>query len=294
MRPPLSIVLFTVLSGAGLGSAFWLAVFAPAALAQLSLAELRTLGAGAGALVAAGLCASVGHLANPKNAWRAFMRVRSSWLSREAVAAVVFFAVGVAWLIYPASLPLRVALAALALLTVLCTAMIYQSLKPIVQWHHPLTSINYIGFAVLAGGVCLWAGAAVYGVEGADIANLKLAIAAALALVVVGKLAYYYRIAKLPLMPTGTAIGVSQAARLLDAGHTGSTFLTKEFIFHAAAGNRLRVASFVGYVLLPLGLLLLPLPWGAAVSFAVLLLLAIGVERWLFFAEARHTVRAYH
>ena len=39
----------------------------------------------------AGLVSSTFHLANPRNAWRAMMRVRTSWLSREAVLAVVFF-----------------------------------------------------------------------------------------------------------------------------------------------------------------------------------------------------------
>ena len=102
-------------------------------------------------LVVGGLSASVGHLANPKNAWRAFMRVKTSWLSREAVLAAVFFpAIFIMGLFandggFFAEL-LRVGLVIIALLTVFCTAMIYQSLKPIPQWHHPLTAVS----------ICCW------------------------------------------------------------------------------------------------------------------------------------------
>ena len=38
-------------------------------------------------LISAGLASSSLHLANPKNAWRAFFRFKTSWLSREAALA---------------------------------------------------------------------------------------------------------------------------------------------------------------------------------------------------------------
>ena len=87
MSPPISIVIFTVLSGAGLGLAAMLAAlgFGDSEKTLWTAAALSLL------LVVGGLSASVGHLANPKNAWRAFMRVKTSWLSREAVLAAVFF-----------------------------------------------------------------------------------------------------------------------------------------------------------------------------------------------------------
>jgi len=101
MKPVFSVILFTVLSGAGLGA------LALAALAEI-LAHLRgapaawpaaTTAATAIALVLviAGLCASTLHLANPRNAWRSLTRWRSSWLSREALAALVLIPVAAAY-----------------------------------------------------------------------------------------------------------------------------------------------------------------------------------------------------
>jgi len=99
MKPALSIIFFTVASGAGLGLLALLALtdlcpaplLSPEALARgIALALL---------LVAAGLASSLLHLANPSNAWRAFARFRTSWLSREAVVAALLFPVAFAYLI---------------------------------------------------------------------------------------------------------------------------------------------------------------------------------------------------
>ena len=75
MKPPLSVIFFTVLSGAGLGL-FVLLVMADLLSdgTILSQPARMTAGAAALALVAAGLGSSVLHLANPRNAWRALSR----------------------------------------------------------------------------------------------------------------------------------------------------------------------------------------------------------------------------
>ena len=93
-------------------------------------------------LVIAGLCASTLHLANPRNAWRSLTRWRTSWLSREALVALVFIPVAIA-LHRPACFRFDVvgrcalagAMVLLAWAMLYCTAMIYASLKPIRQWH---------------------------------------------------------------------------------------------------------------------------------------------------------------
>src|SRR5450759_1527075 len=86
MKPSLSIVFFTVSSGAGLGLLALLALGDLLEHALPSDALMRGI-ALALTLVAAGLASSVLHLAKPSNAWRAFSRFRTSWLSREAVFA---------------------------------------------------------------------------------------------------------------------------------------------------------------------------------------------------------------
>ena len=69
---------------------------AASAASSLVIGGLIALG-----LIVFGLLSSTFHLANPKNAWRAFSRFRTSWLSREGVFAVVFMPLA---LIYLASI----------------------------------------------------------------------------------------------------------------------------------------------------------------------------------------------
>lgn len=93
-------------------------------------------------LVTVGLVSSSMHLANPKNAWRAVMRVRTAWLSREALAAIVFYPIVAAYALaihHQASsqwlVNLGLATALLAQVTVFTTSMIYASPKTIPNWH---------------------------------------------------------------------------------------------------------------------------------------------------------------
>ncbi len=141
MKPSFSVILFTVLSGAGFGLWTWLglalglAVYAPGVNAvMLPLACGFVLAAG-------GLLASTWHLGKPLRAWRGLTQWRSSWLSREAVLALLTFVpvLALAALRHAerGSLVVRgtgLLLALLALATVYCTARIYTSLKPIAAW----------------------------------------------------------------------------------------------------------------------------------------------------------------
>ena len=297
MSPPISIVIFTVLSGAGLGLAAMLAAlgFGDSEKTLWTAAVLSLL------LMAGGLSASVGHLANPKNAWRAFMRVKTSWLSREAVLAAVFFPLFLLWVYlandggFFAEL-LRVGLVIIALLTVFCTAMIYQSLKPIPQWHHPLTAVSYLLLALASGALLLSIISAAFDVvaSSATVMTMCWAIAAALA-----KAAHYWRIGKAKGITIGRAIGYSQAAaRLLDAGHSGPTFLTREFVRHYSAPrlHRLRITAMLFIFIMPFISLAAVADgwWPLAVLCCVVFFVGLLLERWLFFAEAKHTVRLYH
>ena len=101
------------------------------------------------------------------------------------------------------------------------------------------------------------------------------------------------------------AIGVAQgvrppgaasvmAARLLDVGHSRGTFLTREFIARVSPARvtALRVVAIVaGFVLPALAVAVDRALAAPAFGACIIGLLA---ERWLFFAEARHTVRLYH
>ncbi|MCZ8104575.1 MAG: dimethyl sulfoxide reductase anchor subunit, partial [Burkholderiales bacterium] len=91
MKPALSLVAFTVASGAGLGLAAWVLAWQLADRIDGSAWPFWAAVALAAALLTIGLLSSTRHLANPRNAWRSFTRFRTSWLSREAVLVMAFY-----------------------------------------------------------------------------------------------------------------------------------------------------------------------------------------------------------
>ena len=289
MHPAKSVIFFTVISGLGLGlyaiGGLWWAVGAW----QPSDADLSTWLVSATVALVAGLASSSFHLANPKNAWRAWMRFRTSWLSREAVLAVAV--IGLAFLMWLAGADASAGgffggvLSVLALLTLYSTGMIYACLKTIRQWHTPLTPAYYL-LAGCSAGTLLFA--ALFD-QAWGLAWALLVLAA------VVKVAYYALIGKPsgPDLSSSTGLGSSVAGvRLLETGNSGNTFLTREFGGQVDASKlrTLRAMVFVFSLLLPAAAMVI----GAA-SLALLLLLAgHAVERWLFFTEAKHVVRLYH
>ena len=138
-------MLFTVLTGLGLGQMAWLGLgLGPdGGLFRWLACALALALAGAGGL------ASTGHLGRRENAWRAFSQWRSAWLSREAclmLAALAAFGLYAAiWCLGGVRLwGLGLAAAALALATIQATAMIYAQLKAVPRWSvTPTPAINF-------------------------------------------------------------------------------------------------------------------------------------------------------
>ena len=85
MHPAISVIFFTVTSGAGFGLIAMIGAGIPLPGDLLSAFLISAL---AGGMAIAGLVASTFHLGRPERAWRAFSQWRSSWLSREGVLAV--------------------------------------------------------------------------------------------------------------------------------------------------------------------------------------------------------------
>ena len=210
MHPAFSVIFFSTLTGAGYGLIAWSALALAAgwrtALEGRTTAVFLVALVLATVLVTVGLLSSLGHLGRPARAWRAFSQWRTSWLSREGVAAVFTFmplvvllaTLSSAWWPAPldgeafapgAALPwfARLSLAGAflgAVATVACTAMIYASLKPIPAWRHRAVLPVYAGFALLTGGLLLATLLAAGGdrpalVEAGALVGLLLAVALA-------------------------------------------------------------------------------------------------------------------
>lgn len=286
MHPAPSVILFSTLSGLGFG---FLAFLGWGALTPSGWAAFFLWALGY-ALAVGGLLASTFHLGNPKNALKAFSQWRTSWLSREAWASVAsLFSLAPVALsdIFGLGIPRMVGQVggALALLTVFTTAMIYAQIKAVPRWHHWLTPVMFLGFAV-AGGALLsgrtWAPV------------LLLAVGAVLwAVWRVGDVAF----AKAG-QTMGTATGLDRLGvpSVFDPAHTAGNYLKREMIFvvgrkHAA---KLRMLALVLSSALPAVVLILPLG-GAGIALAGLMHLAGALAaRWLFFAEAEHVVGLYY
>jgi DMSO reductase anchor subunit len=306
MHPALSIIVFSTLSGLGYGLAavLGLGLLDPAALAT-KVAHFTAL-----SLIAIGLMSSTLHLGNPQRAWRALSQWRSSWLSREGVMAVVTFVpltVSAAASIFADRyLPLAgISGALLAAGTVYCTSMIYASLRSVDAWHTRLTPVCYLLFSA-AGGLCL---ASLFGLTGGGSARL-LPLLAAVALIAAWsvKWAWWSRLRTLAAISSpesATGLGFIGKVRLFERPHVNDNYLTREMGFrvarkHADKLRRIAVAlgAAVPALLLIVLLLMRPEPGAWLVLIATLGALshAMGVlvERWLFFAEARHAVMNYY
>ena len=254
MHPAFSVIFFTVASGAGFGLFSLLFIADTFKLGggfsqdQLVAGGLMSLG-----LIIFGLLSSTFHLANPKNAWRAFSRFRTSWLSREGVFAVAFMPLALIYLasiMFDAPLWLRestgLLAAVLAWITVFSTGMIYACLKTIRQWNTPLVPANYLALGYSSGSLLLLLGAVIAGLDTTPYIAMSALIVSIAAVL---KAIYYFWIRDPGLSPTiNTATGLTRAkVKLLDTGHTHGTFLTQEFGYQLARSQAslLKVLVFV-------------------------------------------------
>ncbi len=311
MQPALSIIFFTVVSGTGFGLFIVLSV---AGLFGRPSADTAAAACITGlVLITVGLVSSTFHLANPRNAWRAFSRFKTSWLAREGVLAVTFYPLALAYaalwwtqgndLANPLWVLASLLTGGAALATIFSTGMIYACLKTIRQWHTPLTPANYILLSLVPGHLLLLT---IEDLAGAGVSAYEFEIALGLlALAALMKLIYYawtspaQRAAQGPTINTAT--GFTRATvRLLDVGHGAGTFLTEEFGYRLAREQSalLRRLVFVFGFALPALLITIALARAAHWPVALFALLSsvagIFIERWLFFAEARHVVNLYH
>ncbi|MEO8559046.1 MAG: dimethyl sulfoxide reductase anchor subunit, partial [Rhodospirillales bacterium] len=101
---------------------------------------------------------------------------------------------------------------------------------------------------------------------------------------------------------SATGLGHLGKVRLFEAPHTQENFLMKEMGYRVARKHalKLRLIMQIGGLIAPAVLVLigLALPTMAALALTViasaLALIGALIERWLFFAEAKHTVMLYY
>ena len=307
MHPAYSVILFTTASGAGYGLLAVLSLGGAYGIIQPEF-WLGLVGFGLGlAFVTLGLLSSTFHLGHPERAWRAFSQWRSSWLSREGVAAVATYPVvglvAISWVFWHSAMLVPCVLAAvLCTVTVYCTGMIYQSLPTIRQWQQPLTTPVYLALALASGAVLLTLLLALFGAPLAAAAGLAILALCAAALL---KLAYWRRIDSEPKTFTAedaTGLGRFGKVRPLDPPHSQPNYVMREMGFSVARKHRDKLRRLVLALLFAVPVFALLLTFSGLSILAVLGALiatvsaAIGLatERWLFFAEAEHVAMLFY
>lgn len=310
MDPAYSVILFTSSSGAGYGLIAWLALARLTGLWDISPITALVACLVALILITVGLLSSTFHLGHPERAWRAISQWKSSWLSREGVFAILtypaalVFTAGSIWnQITPGMMSIAAAATlVLAVITVISTGMIYASLKTIPRWHNHWVVPVYLALAAASGGLLFTIALAVSG--NASKQSLITVLAVLLASWAIKWLYWKFIDAQQPESTTGTATGLGHLGEVtqLEAPHTSENYLLKEMGFQVArkhATKLRRLALNLGLLLPAILLILAGVTAGTAqlalLVFALLLgLTGIVVERWLFFAEAKHAVTLFY
>lgn len=309
MHPAFSVIFFTTASGAGYGLLIMLGLGGTLGLLPQNMGFALTAMFAALALVSGGLLSSMLHLGHPERAWRAFSQWRTSWLAREGVLAMIAYVpalvFGLAWA-FPRYVPLPLfvlgpILTACCFATLFTTSMIYRSLKPIRAWHNTYVVPSYLLLGPMTGAVFLLALMNAFGLRAGFLAPVcGLLLAAGLTI----KWLYWSFLDKPSDSPTaGSALGLPGAeVRILEWPHTEENYVLKEMGFRIARKHATRLRAlciWLGF-LMPTALIEATIfmphlpPLAFTLPAALLASLGIVLERWLFFAEARHAVTLYY
>jgi len=309
VNPAYSAILFTTLSGAGYGLLAVLGLFG----AGTGVPAHRGLGlAGivvALAMITAGLLASASQLGHPERAWRVLSQWRTSWLSRQAIFAAGTYLPALAllwgWTVDgridgPVRL-IAVIVIVLSLYTVYCSGMLYATLRPIRAWFNPNTVLVFLVFAVWTGSLWFNLLTQIFGLHTPVIGLFVMLMAFAAWFL---KRRYWVFLDSHPVwVPTENALGLAGTgpARLFAPAATQETYVQREMGYRVARDHarKLRVVAFFTYALVPLAVTMLTQdgpPWLAITGALVALVSGMTgalIERWLFFAEAKHTAMLY-
>ncbi len=288
MHPAPSVILFSTLSGLGFGMLAWLGLGLPVVFGWTAFGFYFV----AYALAVGGLLASTFHLGNPKNAAKAFSQWKTSWLSREAWLSVLallsmgLYAAGEIFLGIRAPVLGWIG-AALSLLTVFTTSMIYAQLKTVPRWNHPTTAVLFLLYALTGGAL-----ATGHALPGAVL--LLLTGAVQLLAWSAGDRRFA---ARGSTIETATGLGKMGKVRQFEPPHTGTNYLLDEMVYVVGRkhARTLRMIAILLASVIPALLVSLAPGSAALILIAVALhLTGLFAQRWLFFAEAEHVVGLYY
>lgn len=307
MKPPLSVIFFTLFSGSGLGLCAWIIllslnpIYLPGIQAQATLL-LST----SALLTTAGLICVFFHLANPKNVWRTLAQLKTSWLSREILCSSLFYPFLICYALSLKNIYLNQAdlvwfaipLLSSIFATVLCTGMMYRCLKTIPQWHTNWVILNYFTLAAASGSLILWF---IAQWQVPFLINISSQIGIlCFSIALLSKAIYFNYLNKLKKNKSSlqTATGIKhRLTHAVNNGHSSPNFIDKEFSFTKSKNfiSRLIFLTIIFAFIFPLATI--NLTFTNILSLILIMIVTsygLFIERWLFFAQAYHVVNLYN
>jgi len=308
MHPSKSIIFFTVMSGTGYGIIICLSYIALISEINFEYYFKLSLMLVSFLLISLGLLSSTLHLGHPERAWRSFSQWRSSWLSREGLAAIItYIPLMFFYLLWYLDISLYkyllVTSSILCLVTIYCTGQMYATLKTIPAWNNILVTPIYLINAISMGALCIYCLTRFYETEISQLYELTLI---SLTLCLFLKLIYWFYISTKTTSTanTATGLGKNNNVSFFEGPHTGKNFLTTEMInkIKKEKANFLRLCFIILTCILPtymiiqeasliVNILILKLSFFITLIFAII---GMFMERYLFFIQAKHVVSLYY
>ena len=310
MKPDSAVIYFTVSSGTGYGMIISLLCIFSNIEINIGITVKFIVAFISLFLIISGLFASLVHLGHPERAWRALSQWKSSWLSREGVAAITtFLPVNIFYILWIFTDEIWLSMIALliasifCLTTIFCTAKIYSSLKAIPAWHNPLVPIIYILNALVLGSLLNYSILYYFNLKFDLLSNFIVIISITSLFI---KLLYWYSTTKKSQSNISTAIGLGKKNNIsfFEGPHTGKNYLTSEMInrINNSKSFILRLTSCIFCYITP-AFYILQIPYiiidDTIISFSIIIISFVAVigmfiERYLFFIDSKHTVSLYY
>jgi DMSO reductase anchor subunit len=314
MHPEMSLVLLTVLAGAGQGVFIMLVVldtlFSGTGIISTQFSIYSCIVAIACQVV--GIIASTLHLGNPERGWRASLMVKNSWLSREVItlsAAAGSAVLYLAALYFGLSGSLRLIIGAVGVFAAIgfyiSSSMVYASVSFIKEWANAFTPVNFFIFGITSGFAVAFS--IMNFTDTYPLLNYMvnvMLIFLGLISFVMKLLSYKYNAGVYVSVNTKNAVGINDPdIKLMDMGTSYAHYNTKEY-FHpvtekglAAAKIQVAAAAFI----VPVAIWMVTAS-GAAGSFNAVLSAAAAIsmigglilERRLFFIQGNNIQNLYY
>ncbi len=314
MHPEMSLVLLTVLAGAGQGI-FILLVAMDAFFYNsgsissdyIILSCIISI-----AFQAAGIIASTSHLGNPQRGWRAILMLKNSWLSREVLTvSVSSFSVVLYLLFFYSGMPgyLRLAAGIAGLISgagfFLASSMVYASVKFIREWSNSFTPSNFIIMGLTSG---IGTGYSMLLLTGADTSLTSgivyMLIILGLVALLLKAVSYRFNSSVYVSVNIKNAVGINDPnIKLMDTGTSYPHYNTKEYYYPSSEGAAGGIKGLVLVLAFILPVVLwvavasgIAVPFNTALSIvaAVSMISGLILERRFFFIQGNNLQNLYY